>query len=394
MTIIKLTEYQPDKIPRYQIPESVIDELQQKYSNQVTVNLEYSKTGDYWQLTSQGWVGYIPLTNELSIQLQPKVPLNNLFGMLDYAYNLRSFHILEGLIDCKSVEEFYDYLVSILINGIRDRIRQGLYRTYIPTTGQLAYLRGRLDVQQTIQKPWDIKLNCHYDEHTSDIEDNQIIAWTLHCISRTGLYSAKVSPMLRQAYHALQNLVTLQPYSARDCIGRNYNRLNQNYQRLHALCRFFLEHSGPSHQTGSNTMLPFLVNMAKLYERFVAEWLKSHLPTGFGIKILERVDIDKTLYFYIDLVLYEIATEKTCCILDTKYKIPISPSRDDFNQVVIYAITQDCQEAVLVYPAPLTQPLDVKIRDIRVRSLTFSLDGNLEEAGELFLKKLTGLTQK
>ncbi|NEO92045.1 MAG: restriction endonuclease, partial [Moorea sp. SIO3G5] len=83
MRIIKLTEYQPDKIPRYQISESVIDELQQKYSNQVTVNLEYSKTGDYWQLTSQGWVGYIPLTNELSIQLQPKVPLNNLFGMLD-----------------------------------------------------------------------------------------------------------------------------------------------------------------------------------------------------------------------------------------------------------------------------------------------------------------------
>ncbi|MDF5706752.1 MAG: hypothetical protein PUP90_03470 [Nostoc sp. S4] len=36
----------------------------------------------------------------------------------------------------------------------------------------------------------------------------------------------------------------------------------------------------------------------------------------------------------------------------------------------------------------LTQPLDIKSEQIRVRSLTFSLDDNLDRAGQTFLKNL------
>jgi 5-methylcytosine-specific restriction enzyme subunit McrC len=135
-------------------------------------------------------------------------------------------------------------------------------------------------------------------------------------------------------------------------------------------------------------MIPFLVDMDRLYELFIAEWLKAHPPHGFSLKIQERVDIGDTLHFHIDLVLYEVATGAARYVLDTKYKIPKKPSNDDFNQVVTYATAQQCQEAVLVYPAPLTKPLNVRIRDIRVRSLTFSLDGDLDQAGQAFLQDL------
>ncbi len=245
-----------------------------------------------------------------------------------------------------------------------------------------------MDVQQAIQKPWDVKLNCYYQEHTTDIEDNQILAWTLFVIARSGLCSERVLPTLRQAYHALQGLVTLQPSDPDDCSGRLYNRLNEDYRPLHALCRFFLENSGPSHERGDRTMLPFLVDMDRLYELFIAEWLKANPPHGFSLKIQERVNIGETLHFHIDLVLYEVATGAARYVLDTKYKIPKKPSNDDFNQVVTYATAQQCHEAVLVYPAPLTKPLNVRIRDIRVRSLTFSLDGDLDRAGQAFLQNL------
>ncbi|WP_445638446.1 hypothetical protein [Nostoc sp. DSM 114161] len=36
----------------------------------------------------------------------------------------------------------------------------------------------------------------------------------------------------------------------------------------------------------------------------------------------------------------------------------------------------------------MTQPLDIKSDRIRVRSLTFSLDDNLDRAGQTFLKNL------
>ena len=201
-----------------------------------------------------------------------------------------------------------------------------------------------------------------------------------------------MSPTVRQAYHSLQGFVTLRPCSPNDCRGRLYNRLNQDYRPLHALCRFFLESSGASHEKGDRNMLPFLVNMDRLYELFVAEWLKAHLPPEYDLKMQEQVDLGETLHFHIDLVLYEVATGAARYILDTKYKIPKQPSNDDFNQVVTYAAAQLCHEAVLVYPAPLTKPLNVRIRDIRVRSLTFSIDGDLNQSGQAFLHNLLVLS--
>lgn len=388
MKIIELTEYKPQLFPRDEIPEFLVEDLQQKYSSQVDVVLKYSKTGDRWQLTSQGWVGHIPLTTEFHLALRPKVELCNLFRMLEYAYNLKSFRFFEGLIDCQSLKEFYSRLAHVLAQRILERSRKGFYRTYLPKTSQLAYVRGRVDVRQAIQKPWDIKLKCHYEEHTADIEENQILAWTLFIICRSGLCTERVLPKVRQAYHALQGLVTLQSFSSKECVGRSYNRLNEDYRILHALCRFFLENTGPSHERGDGSMLPFLVDMGRLYELFVAEWLKENTPQGFFLKQQHLVTIDQNRHFRIDLLLCDLETGAVLYVLDTKYKAPDKAADDDLHQMVSYATATKCNQAILIYPKPLKQPLDVKIHDIRVRSLTFSLDGDLDQAGKEFLESL------
>lgn len=388
--IIELTEYTPKYLERGEITPAIEEALWRNYKNQVKVESPSFQTRGKWKLTAQGWVGHIPLTPELHLTLLPKVQLKNLFGMLEYAYQLKSksFRFLEGLIDCQSLEGFYSQLAYLLARRILDRGRKGFYRAYLLKTGQLAYVRGRLNLGQAIQKPWDVKLSCHYEEHSGDIEDNKILAWTLFIIGRSGLCSERVSPTVRQAYHALQGLVTLQPISPEDCVGRIYNRLNEDYRPLHAICRFFLESCGASHERGEYTMLPFLVDMARLYELFVAEWLKAHLPQHLLLKFQEQVNLSKTVYFKTDLVLYDISTGTARYILDTKYKTPTQPSADDIAQVVAYAVSKDCHEAILVYPANLTKPLDVLVGDIRVRSLTFSLEGELDGAGQAFLQNL------
>jgi 5-methylcytosine-specific restriction enzyme subunit McrC len=386
--IIDLTEYVPRKLEREEITPAIEEALWRNYRNQVKLESPSFQTGGKWKLTSQGWVGHIPLTPDFHLALLPKVQLTNLFGMLEYAYQLKSFRFLEGLIDCHSLEDFYSQLAYLLARRILDRGRKGFYRAYVAKTGQLAYVRGRLNIRQAIQKPWDVKLSCHYEEYSGDIEENQILAWTLFIIGRSGLCSERVSPTVRQAYHALQGLVTLQPRSADDCIGRVYNRLNEDYRPLHALCRFFLEGSGASHERGDRTMLPFLVDMARLYELFVAEWLKAHLPRHLLLKFQEQVNISKTVHFKTDLVLYDISTGTARYILDTKYKTPKQPAADDIAQVVAYAVSKDCHEAILVYPEDLTHPLNVLVGDIQVRSLTFSLKDDLDRAGQAFLQKL------
>ncbi len=389
MNMIELTEYKPLSIPRDHIPTAVINEIKQKYSSQIKVSLRDTNTGDKWQLICQGWVGYICLTDGFSIKLNPKVPLKNLFAMLAYAYNLKSFRFLDGLIDCESLEGFYDDLAAITASRILHRCHKGLYQTYLVKTGQLPSIRGRWEVRRAIEKPWHVQPICHYWEQTRDIEDNQILAWTLHCIRSTGILSKKVRMQVRKAERVLEGFVTRRPFTAHHCIGRQYNRLNEDYRALHALCRFFLDHSSPSHKTGNRPMVPFLVDMARLYESFVAQWLKTNL-SHYCVRIQQREYLDqyKKIYFNIDLVLYETQGQTARYILDTKYKTADKPSTDDIAQIVAYAAAKKSLSAVLVYPQPLDPPLNILIDDYRVRSLTFSLDGDLQQAGEVFLQNL------
>ncbi len=388
--IIKLTEYTPINLERQEITPAIEEALWRNCQKKVKVESPSFQTGGKWKLTSQGWVGHIPLTPEFHLALLPKVQLKNLFGMLEYAYQLtrQSFDFLEGLIDCQSLEDFYSRLAHRLAERILDRGRKGFYRAYVPKTGQLAYVRGRLNIRQAIQKPWDVKLTCNYEEYSGDIEENQILAWTLFIIGRSGLCSERVSPTVRQAYHALQGLVTLQPISPKACVGRLYNRLNEDYRPLHALCRFFLESSGASHEKGDRAMLPFLVDMAKLYELFVAEWLQENPPQGFFFKKQHPVEIGQNRHFRIDLILCHIATGEARAVLDTKYKAPDRAADTDIHQMISYAKATRCAEAFLIYPTRLKEPLNITASDIRVRSLTFSLDDDLHQAGQSLLKDL------
>ncbi|MFN6513297.1 MAG: McrC family protein [Nostoc sp. CreGUA01] len=386
--IIELTEYENKSFKRDEILDSAAVELYEKYKIQVDIEFPTYTTRNSWKLKAKGWVGYITVTPELHLKINPKVPIQNLFGMLEYAYNLKGFRFLKGLMDCESLEDFYNNLAHILADKILERCRKGLYRTYLPKTQQLSYVRGRLDVQQIIQKPWNVKLKCNYEEHTADVKENQILAWTLYIIGRSSLCSERVSPTIRKAYHALQGLVTLQPCSAEDCIARQYNRLNEDYELLHNFCRFFLENSSPSYEIGNYKTLPFIVDMGHLYEFFVAEWLKKNTPQGYFFKQQYTTEISQNRQFIIDLLLCDAATGKAIAVLDTKYKALEQAVNTDIHQMISYANTTKCSQAFLIYPKDLTQPLDIKSDRIRVRSLTFSLDDNLDRAGQTFLKNL------
>lgn len=388
--VLPLEEYRPATFQRGQIPDDVARTLLPRFGNQVSVQLLWQEPDQPWQLTSLGWVGYIPLTPDLALDLKPKVKLQNLFGMFEYAYRLKAFKFPDGLVDCQSLQEFYEQLAHVLARRVLDRGRKGLYRAYLSENERLPYVRGRIDLRSSARKPWAVDLECHYEDHAADIVENQILAWTLLRIVHSGLCSERVLPTIRHAFRALRAAVSVQPFRPRDCVGRLYNRLNDDYHPLHALCRFFLEHSGPSHQVGDHTMLPFLVDMESLFEMFVAEWLRAHLPANVLLKVQETVHIGEgdSLKLVMDLMLYDAQTGQPYCVLDTKYKKKAQPEADDVTQVIAYAHVKDCRRAVLVYPAPLDQPLDESIRGIRVQSMTFSIAGDLEDAGQDFLRTL------
>jgi len=387
--VIELTEYQKVRLPREHISDAVGEAIWRTYGNQIDVESPSFKTGHEWILTCQGWVGRLPVNADLHIALRPKVPLGNLFRMLEYAYRLETF-FPEGLTNSETLVEFYERLANVLAKRILDRGRKGFYRTYLPIAEDLPYVRGSVDLLQALRRPWVVRLPCEYQDHTADIDDNQILAWTLLRIARSTACTERVLPTVRTAYRSLQGLARSEPFSPAACVHRLYNRLNEDYEPMHALCRFFLEHTGPTLERGEAKMLPFLVNMARLFELFVAEWLKAHLPESHEIKAQERVQIGQghDLSFDIDMVLYERRTGMPVAVMDTKYKAGERPQSSDLAQILAYAQTKGCSEAILVYPVQLEQPLEVTVGGIRVRGLCFGLSGDIEEAGARFLREV------
>lgn len=388
--VIELREYTPRFVPRSQLSAEAGEFLWRQYRKQVEVEFPSPATSDQWKLTAQGWVGYIPLGPGLGLSLLPKVPLRDLFGMLEYAYDLGSFHLLDDEFESQSLEELYERLAGILASKIINRARDGLYRDYVARTEALPYIAGTVEHRQLARRPWDVNIECTYHDHTADIDDNQILAWTLHTIARSGLCTERNRPVLRRAYHQIQNAVTLTPVRAADCIGRRYHRLNADYAPLHALCRFFLEHSGPQYAVGEHSMLPFLVDMARLYEQFVVAWMHQHLPPTTTLTAQERYDIDRAsgLAFAIDLVLRDTASGTVRCVIDTKYKRVDTPATADIAQVIAYAKAKHCHDALLAYPFAPARPLDATIGDVRVRTVTFALGGDLDHAGAEFLAQI------
>ncbi|NTU80468.1 MAG: restriction endonuclease [Chloroflexales bacterium] len=387
--IIALEEDWPRSLQRDELPEAAGELLWRQYSTQVEVEFPSPATGGQWQLTAQGAVGHIPLTPELSIALLPKVPMRSLFGMLEYAYDLQSFRFLDGWYEAHSLDELYERLAEALARRVLRRCRDGLVRAYIGQNDELSVVRGSLNVRRMASRPWDTRLECDYQEHTADIDDNQILAWTLFVISRSGLCRPdRALPTVHQAFRQLQGAVTLTPVSAAACVGRRYHRLNLDYGPLHALCRFFLDSAGPHQAVGERAMLPFLVDTARLYEQFVSAWLAKHLPAGLRLAAQEPYTIDRGLSFAIDLVIRDTITGEAHCVLDTKYKRVDMPSTSDIAQVVAYAEATGCKDALLVYPAAPQRALDAVIGDIRVRSVIFDLADDIQQAGYRLMEQI------
>lgn len=388
--ILTLTEYETLCLPPDALTETQARHLHASYSIQVGLSLPSFKNGNQWQLTPRGWVGTIPLDPTLHIHLAPKVPLSNLFHMLEYAYRL-DFKILDGLTGAETIADVFERLAFILAMRVRARIRRGLHRSYVQKNDELPFLRGRIDVDAQLRTPCRVTIPCHFEDHTSDLEDNQILLWTLIRILQSGLCSERTLPQIRQAMRALAGFCSPKPILASQCRNRIYHRLNADYEPLHALCAFFLENTGPSHERGNHKMLPILVNMDRLFERFVAEWLKRHIPAPYVVNAQETMAFGTgwNLKIRIDMTITDPRSGKTCFVLDTKYKAPESPAPADVQQVVAYAEAKTCDQAVLLYPIPVrsTDPILWGTK-ITVRSLSFNLNDDLTQSGQDFLRDL------
>lgn len=379
---IQLQEWDEALFPRARITEDTAAALSEAHGKHIDLEYPSPKTDGQWSLTPRGYVGILPVDRTMVVALESKVPIENVFRMLEWAYDLRAFPWPEQTIQAQSIGELFESLARVLARRIRDRTRKGLHRRYIERDERLPFVRGRMELRGAHRLLWDPSIHCHFEEHTPDHAGNQLLLWTLQTILRSGILGRKAASEVGSSARALRGAVSSVPFTEADCARQYYDRLNHDYRPLHALCRFFLSQTGPSQTVGERQMSPFLLKMDRLFEAFVARWLRAQLPSSRRLRIQENGSFDPfgEIGYSMDIVLYERGG-RPLAVLDTKYKRSIQPDSGDVHQVVAYAVEKGCKEAILVYPREVTVPKDFFVGPVRVRTAGFPLDRSVEEGG-------------
>jgi 5-methylcytosine-specific restriction enzyme subunit McrC len=390
--VIELQEEQPLSIPKEQFTDDLAIRIHREHGSRIEIQFPNPFNNHSYVLRSKGCVGHIPVSSDLVIRIRPKVPVANLFRMLEYAYNLSSFRFLEGESHVDKIEDIFDRLASILAGMVLNRARKGLYRSYVSVEDSLSFVRGRINLTQSLinQTRGVPLLTCTYEEHTADLDENRILAWTLYRLPFMDIQRDVVRRRVSQAFRVLAGTVEVSPKYPRDCVGRFYHRLNSDYRPMHGLCRFFLENAGPELDSGTFNFLPFIMDMPTLFESFVSHWLKAQVPIDLQIRTQYVATLDSLgkLHFRIDNVLMHRKTHQVLAVLDTKYKRSKDPDEADIQQIVAYAVRMGVKEGWLIYPSTTTCETELNVGNVVVRTKCFDLSGDLDSEGLKFLNFL------
>lgn len=385
---IDLAEGTTLSLPTHELSHAEIEAL----VGSTRFKLARSLSGDQYEISCINWVGQVPISRDLTIRVSSKVPVTNLFWMLDVAYSFKSFQTWDDRVELvESVPDLFTRLASMLAKRIHKRLQKGLHRAYQEQTHDLSAARGRIDVAATVMRSFATpRVVCDFSEHTADIPENQIPLFALHLISKLALTDHGVMDAVRRAHRSMIGAVSLRPVSGEECVLSLYSRLNEDYQPIHILSRFFIDHVGPALGTGDQQSLPFCVDMPRLFEQFVAEWLRRALAPEWrvGAKHRLRIQANMEMSYEIDLVIEDAETGRIAAVLDTKYKDTDRPSRDDVNQVIAYAAETGATDAFLIYPRPITHPFAARSRTAHIESLWIDLGARPQPDGRELLKRL------
>jgi len=251
--------------------------------------------------------------------------IQNIYHMLVYAFQVLRQSDYKKVAE-EPFEHIHDLFAALLAQGASRRIKQGLYREYVPQSDALPVLRGRLNVSQTMRLRMQNRqrLHCEYDELSEDNLRNQILKATLHTLLLHGSLKPERKAALKRLMPFFDSIQTINP-SAIEWPRLQHVRTDQNEQMLMNLCRLVLHGLLLTTQEGSLHMASFLdeQHMHALFERFVLEYYRAHHRTlqPASVRIGWNLDEHSDFMAFLPEMRTDITLRKDnrILIIDTKY---------------------------------------------------------------------------
>ena len=145
------------------------------------------------------------------------IPVRNVYLMLCCAWDrLDEADALSVGVDGKT--EILDILASVLVNGLKRCLRDGIDKGYVDYQEELRGIRGRLALQESIQRISFIRgaAVCNVDNFTTDILSNQLIKSTIFRLTRVEGLDKAFRGELRDLIKRMQGVSILSQVQRRD----------------------------------------------------------------------------------------------------------------------------------------------------------------------------------
>lgn len=342
---------------------------------------------DGLELQTRSWVGVVHLDG-LKIVIGPKLAGDHLglIRLIDWTSGIDALKEAPSTtrLDFEG-SDLFDLLASLLVGETERLVRGGLRTAYRQRSETLPVLRGRLDISRQLRRRHGRidRLECLFDERSSDITDNRLL---LAAIDRCGS-RVKNSDLRRRINRVRTAMLDSCSLTSSEIAERpvTYDRLNNHYRVGHNWARIILRGSRgleSFYRTGTGRCFAFFFDMNRLFEKFVEKALK-HILAEDGLRVrfqhhyrsvVTTADSSSYKQLIPDVVL-ETTDPALTVPIDAKYKLYSERTVDpgDIAQTFLYAIgigersNDQPPRALIVFPSETGK---VESEELRVTNPT------------------------
>lgn len=260
--------------------------------------------------------------------------------MLTYAFRvLRQTNYEE--IASEEFEHIHDLFAAILIKGVAQQLKQGLYREYLTVEESLPLLRGKIDIASTMRHRARSErlLACEHDELSENNLYNRIIKTTMIVLMNHAALAASRKAELKKILPFFSEIEEVEIPSIKwDAL--RFQKNNQSYRMLLNVCYLVLSGLLLSDEKGTVRMASFLdeQRMCRLYEKFILEFYRYHykgILSANSSKI--KWNLDDGAAELLPIMQSDIMLERggKTLIIDAKYYGKIMQERKEFDSYTV-----------------------------------------------------------
>ena len=417
MRVIKVTERSSINIP---LSELLHDGGMLKLRSDLIGKglVEVKQAQNSLKLQINGLVGRLPLTDRITLDVQPKFPVSNLNRMV---YSSRGELLNPFFLDRPYEKtKSQDYLPVPLIRSysaaLSELVSKGIYREYQRET-VTGPPKPRINIMKTQQRFWS-RLNptmavMERFNFTHDNLPNQCIKLATTkalSISKNSTYLQKCVPVLAESLRQLEKVTLRNPGSLISDLKHVRSMVpsfRQDYASALEQALEIIRHVDVSLNTAQHglSLESYVISLDDVFERYIRSIIRELPEKGFGrvatvdgnIRRHQRSLFNDNNRYKVkpDLIIKDNRGARL--IGDVKYKI--KPKEEDRYQIITHALSYQVSRAFLVYPKPPAQTQTGLQRlgliglapAVEVFEYYFEMDGDLPQIENDFLDAVSSL---